>query len=91
MKNLQDNPEWLEYYTRDQLETINEYMTIGNSDMAVFKCECCDEWSACLVDCHEVITPVNRPSKEEITQWCKDNGFNVVAEVIDGDIVRYNK
>jgi hypothetical protein len=87
---ITSSPEWIDYYSLEHLFIIQEYLNEVNSNVLVFKCSCCDEWSACLADNYDVVMPVNRDSKEEMIDWCKGNNFTVVGEVVNEEPIYYN-
>ena len=89
-KNLTTDPTWIEYYDLDQLQAIEEYMNKVNSNVVVFKCECCNEYSASLADNYDVILPMNWDSKEECIEWCNKNDFPVIGETINNKVIYFN-
>lgn len=90
MTSIIDDPIWKENYGPELLELMAMFLALNGRDVVLFKCECCDKWSAFHALEKKLLFPVSNSDKEVTIKWLTDNNFSVVGEYINESIQFYN-
>lgn len=82
--------DWEEGYPEEMLDMIEELVNEHGGKVILYKCVCCDNWSAHLDALPGLVLPVSNSDRQTTESWIKENGFTIVGEIINGTINYYN-
>lgn len=71
---------WEEFFKEKELTKLEQFFVIHGNEAALYKCKCCNNWTACAASNNNVRFPISFRSKEEVITWLVMEGFSPIGE-----------